>query len=244
MTGDFPMPFRKRFKNELEQLRATWDAYSQKNISQTGAPEDFPFLSLALPGKTDLVLDVGCGAGNYMAMFSRFSDHVHGIDLSPKMIEYAQKHGHAVMGDMRAMPFEDNKFDYVCSIVAINYVPDWPKAVSEMARVLKPGGICIIAGANMYSFITPLRTLLHALGMYKHGKTFHTSIRAIRSAAEKNGLLTLKTTVKIKEVSSDTALRNIVYFALTGMDRILNRIFPWWGGDAIVMFTKPNNQQL
>jgi len=76
------------------------------------------------------------------------------------------------------------------------------------------------------------------VGLYNYGKTFHASISSLRKIGEKSGLSALKKVVYLKETSSAMKLRSIIYAVLIGMDNIMNRIFPWWGGDAVVIFTK------
>lgn len=224
--------------DNLKELGKIWDALSSKYDSQGKDFSDFPYPSLAFPQKGDRILDIGCGAGTHMAMFSRISNHVYGIDISPKMIKYANRYGHVLIGDIRELPFVEDDFDYVFSRVVISCVPDWPRAVSEISRVLKPEGLCLIAVANKYSFISPVRYFLNTLGMYRLGKTYHISIHSLKKAGEKSGLSYLKDTVKIKEPSSDTRIRNIIYSILTSLDKIMNKVLPWWGGDAVVMFSK------
>lgn len=224
--------------NDLRELEKIWDALSSKYNSHPKELLDFPYPSLALPQKGDMILDIGCGAGSHMAMFSSISDRVYGIDISPKMIKYANKYGYALIGDIRKLPFPQDTFDYVFSRVAINYISDWPKAISEMSRVIKPEGLCIIAGVNKYSFVSPLRYFLIIFRMYKHGETYHTSVNSIIKEGEKCGLSVLKTDVEISEPNSDTKIRNIIYSMLSALDRILNKILPWWGGFAVVMFSK------
>ena len=75
--------------------------------------------------------------------------HIVGLDYSPQMLEitrarYNGKIPHnleLVQGDVGALPFEDASFDAVLSMNGIHVFPDKERALSEMYRVLKPGGI-------------------------------------------------------------------------------------------------------
>ena len=68
-----------------------------------------------------------------------------GIDLSRKAVEYAQSVGrHVSLGDMMKLEHLDNMFDVVVAQHSLEHVPEPHKAVSEMFRVLKPGGIMLI----------------------------------------------------------------------------------------------------
>jgi len=146
-------------ENEKKRLQKIWNEYASINKCASKELSDFPYSSLLLPTKNDRILDVGCGSGVNMAMFSQLGGLVYGVDISPEMLKYACKYGHVLMCDFRNIPFQQETFDYIFSKVAICYVPDWPTAILEMARLLKTGGICIISTANTYSFVSPLRNI-------------------------------------------------------------------------------------
>jgi SAM-dependent methyltransferase len=95
------------------------------------------------------VLDVGCGTGEMTerlaAKYPRAS--FVGIDLEESHLERARRRcerfGSRVRfqpGDALAMPFGDQQFDYVICRHLLQAVPDAPKVVSEIRRVLRPGG--------------------------------------------------------------------------------------------------------
>lgn len=74
-----------------------------------------------------------------------------GIDLSPDMLAFAAARAEKierpirlVEGDAQDLPFEDSTFDSVVCTYALCSVPDDAQAISEMARVLKPGGRLIL----------------------------------------------------------------------------------------------------
>lgn len=93
------------------------------------------------------VLDVGCGTGVAALTAARTGAHVTGIDLTPELLERARENsriaGLAVEwleGDAEELPFEDAHFDVVLSQFAHMFAPRPKVAISEMLRVLKPGG--------------------------------------------------------------------------------------------------------
>jgi SAM-dependent methyltransferase len=91
-------------------------------------------------------LDVGCGTG---ALTSTILAHatprqVTGVDQSGAFIAHAQDHvtdprARFVVGDARALPFEDGIFDAVVSGLMLNFVPEPDRALEEMERVTFPG---------------------------------------------------------------------------------------------------------
>lgn len=101
--------------------------------------------------KGDTVLDLGSGAGNdcFVARHETGEDgRVIGVDFTPEMIAKAranaQKLGYQNVefrqGDIEALPLTSSIVDVVVSNCVLNLVPDKRKALSEVLRVLKPGG--------------------------------------------------------------------------------------------------------
>ena len=81
---------------------------------------------------------------------------VTGLDPTTALIEAARQRdcqGHYVRGIAEALPFADESFDLVVSYLTLIDIPDIDLAISEMARVLAPGGTLLIA--NLTNFSTP-----------------------------------------------------------------------------------------
>ena len=99
----------------------------------------------------DTVLDLGSGAGNdcFVARAETgATGKVIGVDFTPKMVELARRNAEKLgynnvefrQGDIEALPVNDNSVDVVVSNCVLNLVPDKAKAISEIMRVLRPGG--------------------------------------------------------------------------------------------------------
>jgi ubiquinone/menaquinone biosynthesis C-methylase UbiE len=87
------------------------------------------------------VLEVGCGTGLILARLAQSANSAKGVDLSPGMLERAKQRGLSVSeASATALPFPDASFDVVCSFKVLPHVPDIELALSEMARVCRPGG--------------------------------------------------------------------------------------------------------
>lgn len=95
-------------------------------------------------------LDLGCGVGRHALAFARAGFETHAVDLSEAGLQELEKSAKAggvevtaQLAPMTELPFEDNTFDYVLSFNVIYHGdPDIvKKAISEIARVLKPGGV-------------------------------------------------------------------------------------------------------
>jgi ubiquinone/menaquinone biosynthesis C-methylase UbiE len=107
------------------------------------------------------VLECGCGTGLILDRIRRFAGRAAGIDLSPGMLELARGRGLDVReGSVTELPFEDASFDVACSFKVLAHVPDIGKALREMARVTRPGGVIL---AEFYNPLS-LRGLAKRLG--------------------------------------------------------------------------------
>ena len=85
------------------------------------------------------VLDVGCGSKPYRRLDLGYTEWV-GLDVRPVG---------EVVADMMEMPLEDESFDTVICIDALQYAAVPHQAVNEMARVLKPGGALLLAAPQV-----------------------------------------------------------------------------------------------
>jgi ubiquinone/menaquinone biosynthesis C-methylase UbiE len=102
-------------------------------------------------------LDAGCGTGFQSILLAEAigaQGHVAGLDLSPEMLAYAEKLVDETglagrvsfrQGDVRALPFEDDSFDWAWSADCVGYAPIEPlPLIRELRRVVKPGGLVAI----------------------------------------------------------------------------------------------------
>lgn len=124
-----------------------------------------------------LWLDLGCGTGWMQEVLSskNYRRRIVGIDISEGMLRFArQKHIPVVLGDAKKIPFRDSCFDGVIAKGVLHHLPAIAAAVSEIARILKPGGLVVLADPNL----SPLRTLKYTLNNTdEHFSPLHRSIR-------------------------------------------------------------------
>ncbi|MGE0470057.1 MAG: methyltransferase domain-containing protein [Nitrospira sp.] len=107
-----------------------------------------------LPSGTT-VLDVGCGIGGSSRILAReYGCAVTGITISPQQVRRAQEltapevNARFQVDDALALSFPDASFDVVWSVEAGPHMPDKAQFARELMRVLKPGGILVVADWN------------------------------------------------------------------------------------------------
>ena len=104
------------------------------------------------------VLELGCGSGRYVGMLACLGFEVNGVDPFdfPSWDRLRRFQNVKLRTGVRAehLPFEDGSFDYVCCLGALLYFDDPEKALSEMHRVLKPGGRAVLRSVNRTNLYT------------------------------------------------------------------------------------------
>jgi len=95
------------------------------------------------------VLEVGCGPGELAERIARdLGADVVALDQSERMVELTRARGvEAILGDVQALPFEDASFDCAVAAWMLYHVDDLDRGISELARVLRPGGR-LVASTN------------------------------------------------------------------------------------------------
>ena len=110
-------------------------------------------LDQLLPGTT--VLDVGCGIGGSSRILARdYGFAVTGVTISPQQVRRAQEltpqglNAGFRVDDAMALSYPDASFDVVWSVEAGPHMPDKAIFARELLRVLKPGGVLVVADWN------------------------------------------------------------------------------------------------
>lgn len=105
------------------------------------------------------LLEIGCGMGTDLLQFARGRALVCGTDLTLRGVEITRHRfrlyalpGQFLSCDAEALPFPDRTFDVVYSNGVLHHTPDTSRAVQEIHRVLKPGGVAIVMLYHRHSF--------------------------------------------------------------------------------------------
>src|SRR5579875_182084 len=109
-----------------------------------------------VPLEGQAILDIGCGVGQYVNAFRRYSTRVYGIDIAPERVRKgAATLPNLLLASSDALPFAAASFDVVLLNEVIEHVRDDRRTLAEVARVLRPGGHAVIYAPNrLYPFET------------------------------------------------------------------------------------------
>jgi len=124
-----------------EQLMGRW--------SRKLAP---PFIAFAGVKDGEKILDVGCGTGSLTFALASAANlgEIAAVDYSPVFVEEATRRNTdpritVRQGDACALPFEGGTFDRAFALLVLHFVPQADKAVAEMRRVVRSGGVVAAA---------------------------------------------------------------------------------------------------
>jgi SAM-dependent methyltransferase len=152
MNGDRPRQWTDRSCLQQVQYRTDANLAARQSLYAYQHPRiDLPAAVLglsALRGQ-EIVADVGCGNGAYLAELARrgHTGPVVGVDLSAGMLAAARRHAPAaalVAGDAAALPLPDHAVSLALAAHMLYHVPDPRAAVGELRRITRPGGQVLV----------------------------------------------------------------------------------------------------
>lgn len=152
-----------------------------------------------LSNSKGLVLDIGCGTGNYTLELFKKGVHAVGIDSSLEMVMSARNKVTAngfkplfVVGNAEELPFKDNSFNTALEVTALCFIYNTKAVIRESYRVLKPKGTIALGELNRFSYWTLLRRLkgLFKKSVYRKARFF--SIKTLTKVLQKTGFKDLK----------------------------------------------------
>jgi ubiquinone/menaquinone biosynthesis C-methylase UbiE len=91
------------------------------------------------------VLDIGAGTGAISRAVIRSGGRCTAVDAADDMVEHMRAHGlDAVVGDLLALPFDNDSFDGAIAAFSVSHVEDPVRALVEAARVVRSGGVVMV----------------------------------------------------------------------------------------------------
>ncbi|UWM79547.1 class I SAM-dependent methyltransferase [Rhizobium sp. SRDI969] len=156
-----PSSFNVESADGYERLMGRW--------SRRLAPMLIDFAGLS---DGERVLDVGCGTGSLAFTLAETPSlqEIAAVDYSPVFVEAATRRNTDLrvtirQADACALPFEDNRFDRAMSLLVLHFVPEAGKAVYEMRRVVRPGGVVAAAVWDHYGGMSGMRMMWDTVAM-------------------------------------------------------------------------------
>lgn len=176
-----------------------------------------------------LVLDIGCGTGNYTLELLKRGVHAVGIDSSLDMVLSARNKTTAnrfkplfVVGDAERLPFKNSIFDSVLEVTALCFIKHPERVIKETHRVLKPNGSILIGELNRFSYWAFLRRLkgLFKESIYRHARFY--GIKTLTEVLQKTGFKDLKwsSCIYFPPINAEWFLKGYRFFEDIG------RLFP------------------
>ncbi len=105
-----------------------------------------------LPKRMDKFADIGGGYGRLAGEYLKRAHKIYIFDYSKTELAQAKEiYGDKIetkAGDIYKLPFKDNELDGLMMVRVTHHLSDMPKAIAELYRVLKPGGVAVIEVAN------------------------------------------------------------------------------------------------
>ncbi|MBT4387937.1 class I SAM-dependent methyltransferase [Candidatus Woesearchaeota archaeon] len=126
----------------------------RSNMFDQNMNAEFPeMLQLLGDIKSQKLLDLGCGFGDYVKIYSKKGAIVTAVDNSEKEIEHAQKlnipNAKFIVSDIsKKFPFKDSSFDIITSSLVFDHLEDLIYLFQECNRVLKNKGIMVFSVSN------------------------------------------------------------------------------------------------
>jgi SAM-dependent methyltransferase len=126
------------------------------------------------------LLEVGCGVANDLSRFARGGAQVVGIDLAERSIELARENfrQRGLAGDFQVMDgehmtFPEASFDAVYCHTVLHFTPHPQRMITEIGRVLRPGGHAILMTVNRRSWLNAFHRLFRIAIDHTDAPVFH-----------------------------------------------------------------------
>ncbi|MFH1749643.1 MAG: class I SAM-dependent methyltransferase [bacterium] len=172
---------------------------------------------------SSIILDAGCGNGFFTNQLAQRAKKVVGIDISDKLLKHARENIKTENVSLKKadltkeLPFQDDQFDIVISIMVLQYLPQIKKFVSECSRILKPDGkLIVIIDHPSHALFLRAQELVG-----KKNEKFITSGSYFKSGSRKKHSLWNKAILQYYHRPVGFYLNNFIsHFRLVGLEEI------------------------
>lgn len=142
----------------------------------------YPYLDSYVPASLEgaELLEIGLGYGTLSALLIERGAHYHGVDIAEGPVEMVRHRlrlagkgdgaeSRVIQASALELPFEDGRFDYLFTIGCLHHTGNTPRAVTEVHRVLRPGGTAVVMLYNAHSLRQLLKVRLP--GLLRRGRS-------------------------------------------------------------------------
>ena len=156
--------------------------------------------------RTPRILDVGCGTGANLELLGKYGD-AEGVDVSAEALAFCRTRGLTKVrqGEAERLPYDDGSFDLVTGLDVVEHLDDDVAGLSEMRRVLRPGG-CVLLFVPAFMFLWGVQD-----DVSHHRRRY--TLAGLRSVVESAGLKVERATYA-----------NITFFAPILLGRALMKV--------------------
>jgi ubiquinone/menaquinone biosynthesis C-methylase UbiE len=222
--------------------------------------EGYKVFKQLIPHNAKTILEVGTGSGRYAVALARDFPQVNvaATDIVLEALVRARKLAEASqvnniyfeIENVERLSYRDNSYDVVFSDAVIQHVPDDKKATAEMARVLNPGGVLILAVVNKQSLHFLVRFIQRIFNRRNEygSERFYTHTQLCRLAKDTGlevitqaGFYPSYGIYRLRRYWSPFALLGRLLNRLTrALDSVTgDRISRWFGFEIIIVARKP-----
>jgi len=153
---------RRVVKKRQDKMRAFFDSVAGRHGKDYVPGKSWKAMAEALLRlmPPQVIADLGAGDGSFSLLLAQNAEKVIAVDSSAKMIEFAREQAHRNhvknvdyrLGDMEELPIEDASVDIVFFSQSLHHALHPDRAISEAARILKPGGRIAILDLAKHRF--------------------------------------------------------------------------------------------
>jgi ubiquinone/menaquinone biosynthesis C-methylase UbiE len=164
------------------------DVYDQRYDHRDRGRQYYDHIATAVMNRIGTggeLLDIGCGTGLFIRRYLKYGGTVTGIDISTGMIRRATPifpEVNFVAGNAEYLPFQDDSFDSISSLLAFSYLTRPDQTLKDCCRILRPGGrmaVCTL-GKNVFTsglpalFVIGEKMKIRRVGVGKFDEHYYT----------------------------------------------------------------------
>jgi malonyl-CoA O-methyltransferase len=143
MTSAFESVNKQAVASAFSRAAGSYDAAA---VLQRDVGERLLGIGLDHPGVQ--LLDAGCGTGHFSRRWRELGKQVTALDLAPGMLTFARQQqaaDHYLLGDIENVPLPDAAMDICFSSLVVQWCSDLPRALAELYRITRPGGVILFS---------------------------------------------------------------------------------------------------